>query len=141
MYIISELFDFIEKCITDLDNAKNTHLYKIINNIINNTSPNVEIGIPYFILFEENLDYIDIIRHDFVKHNPVYDDESKCFVFKGINRMFYGTKEILKKIHIEYPNDTVILDNLNKIEIFLKIANDSICMDDLCEILNNNLNF
>ena len=140
MYILTELFDFIEKCITDLEMGKATHMYRIIHNIIMNKSEDVELAIPSFVLFDTNVDYIEIIRHDFVKFNPVYDDAIECFVFKGINKLFYGTKDILKKIHSEYPNDMFISDNLHKINLFLKIASDYISIDELCDVLCNNLN-
>ena len=139
IYIIAELFEFIEKVITDLDEAKQSPIYKILFNITN-YSVYGNVAIPTFVLFHENVNYVEIIKNDFVKYNPVYNDEIDCFVFKGINNLFYGVKEILKKIHNEYPNDCFILDNLNKIEIFLKLVHNSINMDDLCDILNNNLN-
>jgi hypothetical protein len=115
-------------------------MYRIIHNIIKNKSNYIELAIPSFVLFDENVDYIDMIRNDYVKYNPVYDDEIECFVFKGVNNLFLGIKEILKKIHTECPNDPYIMDHLNKIEIFLKIANYTIDMDELCDVLNNNLN-
>lgn len=139
MYILTELFDFMEKCIMNIELGKMTHMYRIIYNIISNKSENVEVAIPSFVLFDSNVDYIEIIRHDFVKFNPVYDDQIECFVFKGINKLFYGIKEMLKKIHTEYPNDAFISDNLNTIDNFLKVARESICMDELCDVFELNI--
>ena len=81
-----------------------------------------------------------MIHHNASTSNPVYDKNIECIVFKGVNNLFFGIKEILKKINTEYPNDCIVLDNLNKIQIFLKLVKGSMEMDDLCEILNSSLN-
>ena len=141
MYIIAELFDFIEKVIVNVELSKQCSLYKLIDKIIHTNPDNCNLAVPAFILFDStNSNYIEIIQYDHITYNPVYDENIECFVFKGVNNLFFGIKEILKKIHAEYPNDCIVMDNLNKIQIFLKLVKGSMEMDDLCDILNASLN-
>jgi hypothetical protein len=136
MYIIAEFFDFVDSVITNVEESKQTSIYKVLEHIIKRDSENAEMAIPAYILFGNNPDYIDIIRNDHIKHNPVYNDIIECFVFKGINDLFFGIVEVLRKINEEYPNDTFVLDNTLKMKIFMKIVKESITLDELCDAMS-----
>lgn len=135
MYIIAEFFDFVDLVITNVEESKQTSIYKVLDHIIKRDSENVDMAIPAYMIFGSNTDYIDMIINDFVKYNPVYNELIECFVFKGINSLFYGVLEILKKITEENPNDLFVYDQLGKMKTFMKIIKDSITLDELCDAM------
>ena len=135
MYIIAEFFDFVDLVITNVEESKQTSIYKVLDHIIKRDSENVDMAIPAYMIFGSNTDYIDMIINDFVKYNPVYNELIECFVFKGINSLFYGVLEILKKITEENPNDLFVYDQLGKMKTFMKIIKDSITLDELCNAM------
>ena len=136
MYIIAEFFDFVNSVIKNLEESKQNSIYKVLEHIIKRDSENVEIAIPVYILFGDNLDYVDIVRNDYVKFHPVYNDLIECFVFKGINSLFFGILEIFKKINKEYPNDQMVSDHLREMKLFMTIVKDSISMEELCDAMS-----
>ena len=135
MYIIAEFFDFVDLVITNVEESKQTSIYKVLDHIIKRDSENVDMAIPAYMIFGSNTDYIDMIINDFVKYNPVYNELIECFVFKGINSLFYGVLEILQKITEENPNDLFVYDQLGKMKTFMKIIKDSITLDELCNAM------
>lgn len=135
MYIIAEFFDFIDSVIGNVEESKNTSIYKVLDHIIKRDSERAEMAVPVYILFGSNTDYIDIIINDYVKYNPVYNELIECFVFIGINDLFFGVLEVLKKINSEYPNDPIVMDNILKMKLFMKIVKESITMDEICNIM------
>jgi hypothetical protein len=141
MYIIVELFEFIDTVINDIHAIQQNMIYKFIQVMLNRHRDNVNIGIPIFVVFhniQENViqDYIDIIRFDHSKHNVVYDEFHEVFVFQGVNNLFYGLKEIYQKIHMIYENDLIINENITKIKLFIKQVRQSFVMDNLCDAFN-----
>jgi hypothetical protein len=94
-------------------------------------------GIPYIVLFE-NEDYIDSIVYDL---NLIYDDESGCFVFSNMNALVNGIYGILKKLHLEHPNDTDIEEKFEMVKRFIeKVYKDYRKLkqeSDLCDMFRN----
>lgn len=132
--ILADLFEFIDYvCMHGPEKSKEKPFYKLIQNILTKSSE-FKCGIPYFILFE-NEDFVDLIKYDYVKYNPVYDETLSCIVFNNIHDLFYGIREVLKKVHQEYPNEQDVKDNYEKIRIFLSIVESSLNMDELCDLL------
>ena len=136
MYIIAEFFNFVDLVITNVEASKQTSIYKVLDHIIKRDSENVDMAIPAYMIFGNNTDYIDMITNDNVKYHPVYNDLIECFVFKGINSLFYGVLEILKKIREEHPNDLFVSDQLSKMKLFMKIVKESITLDELCDAMS-----
>lgn len=136
MIILADLFEFIDYvCIHGPEMCKDKPFYRMIENILTRM-PNFKCAIPYFILFE-NRDLIDLIKHDYVKYNPIYDENTSCIIFSNIHDMFYGIREILKKVAEEYPNELGVKDNYDKMKIFISIVENAMNMEELCDLLNN----
>jgi hypothetical protein len=138
MYILVEIFEFIDSVIRDVGRCKESLIYKLIEKLLKKNDEDLFIGIPVFVLFnnmpEKNIiHYIDIIRYDHCKYSIVYDERNEMFVFKGVSELFYGMKEIFRKINLIYDDDVFIQDRLKQIKLFLQIVKQSIALDDLCE--------
>lgn len=145
IYIFTELIGLIEvfcqesSCYDSLHDITNNYTYKTISNILKNNYE-VKCGIPYIVLFD-NDDYIDSVRHDQVKHNPFYDENSGCFVFLNINTLILGVYEMLKKIHLEHPSDTEVERKYKLLKMFIqKVYKDykrKHTESELCDLFNN----
>lgn len=133
IYIFAEIMEFFDKIIMDTESAKETALFKVMQKIV--FSDEIKIAVPRYVLFD-NTDYIDIMDNSYAKHRPFYDVNMDCFLYKGINNFCYGIQEILKKINDEYPNDMNVFNNYNRVHLALKIINDSIALDELCNAIN-----
>lgn len=121
VYVFAELMGMIELfCKTDnsYDSkhviSKN-HTFKTISMILKKNYQ-VKCGIPYIVLFEQE-DYIDSIVCDL---NLEFDDNSGCFIFSNINALVNGIYEILKKLHLEHPNDTDIEERFEMVKLFIE---------------------
>jgi hypothetical protein len=133
MLILVDLFEFVEfLCTHGPEKSKEKPFYKLIEHILKKL-PNFSCAVPYFILFE-NEEFIDLIRHDHVKYNPIYDENISSFIFNNIHDLFYGIFEILKKINYEYPNVMEVEDKYTKMKLFLNIVENTVNMNDLCEL-------
>jgi len=129
--LLPDIMEFIlTTCTEGSEKATTTNFYKLIKHILTHEN-DFKCGIPYFCLFE-NEEYIDLITHDYVMFNPIYDKCLGCFMFNTINDMFFGCKAILKKINIEYPNDHIVKDKLDQFDHFIKITEDHVDMMELC---------
>ena len=49
MYIIAEFFDFVDSVITNVEESKQTSIYKVLEHIIKRDSENAEMAIPAYI--------------------------------------------------------------------------------------------
>lgn len=123
-----------------ISESKNSYTYKMISHILSEM-PNtpVELGIPYFALFDTETDYIDRVIHDYIPHSVSYNKELKSFIFKDVNDLFYGCKSILTKINREVPSDLFVEERLSTIRAFLDMVENSIAMDELCDALKSTL--
>lgn len=143
IFVFTELLGMIElfcKTNTSYDSEHvitNNYTFKTISMILKNNYQ-VKCGIPYIVLFE-NEAYIDNIVYDL--DDMVYDDESGCFVFPNINALIMGIHKLLKKLHLEHPNDTDLEEKFETVKLFIqkaykdykKLKQES----DLCDMFRN----
>lgn len=121
VYVFTELLGMIDlfcKANNSYDSKhviSNNNTFKTISMILKNNYQ-TRYGIPYIVLFE-NDDYIDSLVCDL---NLIYDDESGCFVFSNINALINGIYGILKKLHLEHPNDTDLEEKFEMVRTFIQ---------------------
>lgn len=136
MFILTEVFLFVELvCTRGVDHAKDSLFYKLIHNVVTYEPVSPKYAVPFYAMFDE-LEYVDIIRNDYIHPTVVYDEATQCFVFVNMNGLFMGMKAILKKLHEEFPNDANLQDKYHQLTMFLSIVNDSMSMDELCASMN-----
>lgn len=136
MYIIVEIFEFIDCILNNIHSCKEKALFKFLEYLVYKKHTNI--GIPTFVLFENvsdksTKDFIDCIRYDTIKYNPVYDELNDIFVFGNVNDLFFGLREIYKKLHLIYPENIFIKERYQCTRDCLDTIKHNVYLDELCD--------
>jgi hypothetical protein len=140
MIIFAEIFEFVEyTCKYGAEASKERAYYRMMKRLME-TMYDMKCGVPYFVLFDDDT-YLDVvINYDNFRYNPSYDAASACIVFPDVNALFYGIRELLHTIRMNQVHiDHHVEDKYNQMNCFLKIVEDSLDMDILCDTIQKNL--
>tara|TARA_Y100000389_G_scaffold200323_1_gene240511 strand:+ start:31536 stop:31964 length:429 start_codon:yes stop_codon:yes gene_type:complete len=135
MIIIAEvmsLFEYIHK--NGNFSIENEKQYVIISNILNNSKQkNISVGIPYWVLIEEN-DEPKEIQGSMIKIEPLCDNDTDCYVFDNIYDAIYGCLHVSKYMYQMHSNSLFYETNYKTISYAISFMENTVTMNNLCEI-------
>ena len=135
--IIAEIWSLFEYIQKHGDNEiEEVFQYKVITNILKNgKQKNIQVGIPYWVMVENDDDPKEI-QGSMVKYEPLCDDDIDCFVFDQIYDAIYGCLNVSKYLHDCHPNSVFYDSQYHTVKYAVQFMERTVHMDDLCNMFN-----
>lgn len=126
--IISDILVFVEIIYKQgIQEAKKSTQYIIYSDIISsNRHEQIVYYIPKISLLDEDID-----NWEYILHKYKYDENLRCFIFKDINDCFYGCKDILKLMCMNFPERECLREKKVMIDYAIDIIENYEDMDNM----------
>ena len=132
--IISDLLVFVEIIYKrGIQEAKKSKEYILYSDIISgNAHSEIAYYIPKIVLFDEDID-----DYTHILYNYKYDENIKCFIFKDINECFYGCKNILRLMCVNFPEIEYLREKKTMIDYAITMIENYEDMDTMFDKMSN----